>query len=128
MDDSDLEDTILKSRSPYRYPMHVNISNFVTIKLSSTNFLYWEMQFITRSEISPPIHSSDDTGAISINPKYRAWDRTDRLVKLWLTSTISEEMLGEVIGLKTSHQVWTALSAGFMKSSQSREFKLLSQL
>lgn len=83
--DSDIDDTILKPRSSYPYPVHVNVSNFVTIKLSSSNFLYWEMQFpalaeshavdgfLTGTELPPPMHVPDDDDSLMMNPEYQAW-------------------------------------------------------
>lgn len=49
----------------YPFPIHVNISNFVTIKLAEDNFLLWQAQFyrflrsqdlfgFVNGEISPP--------------------------------------------------------------------------
>jgi hypothetical protein len=36
------------------------------------------------------------------NPALAAWTQTDRLVKAWITATVSEEALGTVVGLITS--------------------------
>ncbi|KAK3219372.1 hypothetical protein Dsin_013342, partial [Dipteronia sinensis] len=39
------------------------------------------------------------------NPYQAAWKRTDRLVKAWITATISEEAFGTVVGLTNSFEV-----------------------
>jgi hypothetical protein len=59
------------------------------------------------------------------NPDLAAWTRTDRLIKAWITATISEEALGTVVGLTTSLDVWKALSNAYSQDSQAREFELL---
>ncbi|GMY19468.1 UBN2_3 domain-containing protein, partial [Fagus crenata] len=62
------------------------------------------------------------------NPDLAAWTRTDRLIKAWITATISEEALGTVVGLTTSLDVWKALSNTYSQDSQAREFELLLKL
>uniref|UniRef100_A0A2N9H082 Uncharacterized protein n=1 Tax=Fagus sylvatica TaxID=28930 RepID=A0A2N9H082_FAGSY len=62
------------------------------------------------------------------NPDLAAWTRTDRLIKAWITTTISEEALGTVVGLTTSLDVWKALSNAYSQDSQAREFELLLKL
>ena len=62
------------------------------------------------------------------HPDLPAWTRTDRLVKAWITATISEEALGTVVGLTTSAEVWKALSNTYSQDSEAREFELLLKL
>ncbi|KAF9614436.1 hypothetical protein IFM89_018581 [Coptis chinensis] len=125
----------------YQYPANLNVANFVSLKLSSTNYLLWETQvlsliesqdllgFVTGDTIPPytKITDANNTNIIP-NPDLAAWTRTDRLVKAWITATISEEALGVVVGLKTSHDVWSALQNAFSQGSQAREFELLLKL
>nr|CAD1822622.1 unnamed protein product [Ananas comosus var. bracteatus] len=132
---------IITSTSKYPYPCILNVANFVSLKLTTTNYLLWETQvlsliesqdllgFIT-GESKPPHHeepSSDESSQIQ-NPDFTAWTCTDRLVKAWITGTLSEEVLGLVVGVKTSADVWQALADAFSQNSQAREFELLSKL
>nr|CAD1837421.1 unnamed protein product [Ananas comosus var. bracteatus] len=131
----------MTSTSKYPYPCNLNVANFVSLKLTTTNYLLWETQvlsliesqdllgFIT-GESKPPHHevpSSDESSQIQ-NPDFTAWTRTDCLVKAWITGTLSEEVLGLVVGVKTSADVWQALADAISQNSQAREFELLSKL
>lgn len=49
-------------------------------------------------------------------------------MKAWLVGTLSEEVLGLVVGLKTSHEVWEALWNAFAQDSQARKFELGTKL
>jgi hypothetical protein len=129
------------SLTKYAYPSNLNVANFVSLKLTSTNFLLWETQVISLIEsqdligfitgtISAPvaeIQNSTEDGMMP-NPDLTAWTCTDRLIKAWITATISEEALGTVVGLTTSLDVWKALSNTYSQDSQAREFELLLKL
>ena len=52
------------------------------------------------------------------------WRRSDRLVKGWLTTTLSEEVLGIVIGLSTAAEVWNALVHAFARVSPDKSLTL----
>ena len=56
------------------------------------------------------------------------WHRSDRLVKGWLTATLSEEVLGIVIGLSTAGKVWNALVHAFARVSPDRSLALKRRL
>ncbi|KAK2965713.1 hypothetical protein RJ640_022240 [Escallonia rubra] len=116
-------------------------ANFVSLKLSTSNYLLWETQmlsliesqdllgFINGDIVTPDseVNSSDGNQRVP-NPDFTSWVCTDRLVKAWITGTLSEEALGVVVGLRTSTDVWKALGDAFSQNSQAREFKLLAQL
>ncbi|PIA50672.1 hypothetical protein AQUCO_01200116v1 [Aquilegia coerulea] len=124
-----------------KYPYHanLNVANFVSLKLSSSNYLLWETQvlsliesqdllgFITGTTPQPESMVNGDECVVP-NPNLAAWTRTDRLVKAWITATISEEALGTVVGLTTSFDVWKALSNTYSQESEAREFELLLKL
>ena len=55
-------------------------------------------------------------------------NRSDRLVKGWLTATLSEEVLGIVIGLSTASKVWNALVHAFAHVSPHRSLALKRRL
>ncbi|KAJ8629938.1 hypothetical protein MRB53_023261 [Persea americana] len=74
------------------------------------------------------MHSSDGSGKI-LNLDLVSSTSTDRLVKAWITRTLSEEVLGLAVRLKTAADVWRSLTeAAFSQSSQAQEFELLSKL
>ncbi|OMO87248.1 hypothetical protein COLO4_20725 [Corchorus olitorius] len=87
--------------------------------------------FIDGSFAMPKTHvtiSSDEGSVETINPDFTAWKRSDRLLRGWITGTLSEEVLGLVVGLDTSAAVWQAFSDSFAQESQEREFYLQQSL
>ena len=56
------------------------------------------------------------------------WRKTDCLVKGWLTTTLSEEVLGIVAGLNTAFEVWNALVHAFARVSSDRSLALKQRL
>ncbi|XP_075640273.1 uncharacterized protein LOC142612025 [Castanea sativa] len=62
------------------------------------------------------------------NPAFVKWQKSDRLVKGWLTATLSEEVLGIVVGLNTSVEVWNALVHAFARVSSDRSLALKQRL
>ncbi|KAK2990712.1 hypothetical protein RJ640_009878 [Escallonia rubra] len=90
----------------YAYPCNLNVANFVSFKLSTSNYLLWETQmlsliesqdllgFINGDIVAPDseVNSSDENQRVP-NPDFTSWVRTDRLVKAWITGTFSEEAL-----------------------------------
>ncbi|KAK1559196.1 hypothetical protein Q3G72_011735 [Acer saccharum] len=123
------------SSSKYPYPATINVANFVSLKLTSTNYLLWETQVLALIEsqdllgfitvkVPEPEAEIDGEGGKVPNPDQAAWKWTDRLVKAWITATMSEEALGTVVGLTNSFEVWTALTNAYSQDSQAREFEL----
>ena len=135
----------LSSTQSEEYPYHVtqNVANFVSLKLSSTNFLLWKSQmlnilesydlqgFITGEAKQPPqfvtIEESDSQSKI-LNPSFIKWRKIDRLVKGWLTATLSKEVLGIVVGLDTAVEVWNALVHTFACVSLDQSLALKQRL
>ncbi|XP_065619866.1 uncharacterized protein LOC136063425 [Quercus suber] len=82
----------------YPYPVTQNIANFVSLRLTSTNFLLWKTQmlnilesydlqgFINGDTTSPPQFITVDETEPQQNPAFLKWRRSDRLVKGWLTA------------------------------------------
>lgn len=83
--------------------------------------------FINGKSSQPVPVSSGDSGLVP-HPNLEAWTRIDRLVKSWITATISKEALGTVAGLATSAEVWTTLSSTYSQVSESRDFDMLLKL
>lgn len=123
-----------QSTPKYPYPANLNIANFVSLKLSASNYLLWETQVLSLIEsqdllgfITGKTPQPEPNGEVP-HPDLPVWTRTDRLVKAWITATISEEALGTVVGLVTSAQVWKALTNTYSQDSEAREFELLLKL
>ncbi|OMO98846.1 hypothetical protein COLO4_13671 [Corchorus olitorius] len=127
----------------YPYPSTLNVSNFVSLRLNQKNYLLWRTQILALvesqdmlgfldGEFSAPAEriasEGTDSDGSKANPVFVAWRRSDRLLRGWITSTLSEEVLGLVVGLVSSADVWKALEAAFAQNSQEREFHLTQQL
>ncbi|KAK1359332.1 hypothetical protein POM88_043806 [Heracleum sosnowskyi] len=104
----------------------------------ASNYLLWETQVLSLIESqdllgfitgkTPEPKPTGDGDSVVPHPDLAAWTRTYRLVKAWITATISEEALGTVVGLTTSAEVWKALSNTYSQDSEAREFELLLKL
>ncbi|KAF3783657.1 hypothetical protein EJ110_NYTH16959 [Nymphaea thermarum] len=126
----------------YPYPLNLNVSNFVSLKLTHSNFLPWKTQnvaliesqdmegFLTGSNPAPPNSIIDpaDPQNIMSNLKFESWRRSDRLVKGWITGTLSKSVLGLVVGLNSSQEFWSTLIDAFAQESQERGFHLTHML
>lgn len=92
----------------YPYPASVNVSNLIVIKLNSTNYLVWEAQLLNLIEsvgftgfLDGSIKELPKTVVVTKpglgqevqNMEYLAWKRSDRLLKGWITSTLSKEIV-----------------------------------
>ncbi|GAB2232759.1 hypothetical protein Droror1_Dr00011813 [Drosera rotundifolia] len=85
--------------------------HMISIKLTSSNYLLW------RSQIQPLLQCQDlfshvdgTMGLSSSNTLVtNAQRRSDQSVMSLLLSSVTEEVLSEVIGLSTTREVWSAL-------------------
>ncbi|XP_020264107.1 uncharacterized protein LOC109840022 [Asparagus officinalis] len=122
-------------------PNFGNIHHFLSLKLTPTNYLLWKTQFLpllrsfdllglvegTDRCPSPSIVTSE-SGLSSLTPAYTAWVRKDQLLLSWIIASLSEEVLPQVVGLATSHEVWQALHQAFGSPSHTRILQLHTQL
>ena len=128
--------------------LSLNISNFITLRLTLTNYPLWREQPLTLAESqdlvghftnddpAPPQYttqnSNDTTNTENFVPKltdeFIAWHKTNRLLRGWIIGTLSEEALGLVVGLDIAHAVWTALKYSYAEDPQEREFTLRQQI
>ena len=147
MSHSSSSSTANTNTSPYPYPSNLNISNFVSLDLNSSNYVLWRAQmrnliesqdlggFISGETPAPlPLIPSPANSASpgmrfdQPNPDFTHWRRSDRLVRAWITSRLSEETLALVVDLETSREVWQALQDAYAHTSVEREFLLKQKL
>lgn len=124
----------------FPYPNHVNVSNFVIIALDHNNYLLWEdhilnlidshsyQSFISGKVVIPSktvvVTLPDSTTREIENPDFLLWQRSDKLLKGWITSTLSKDILYYIVGLETSFELWQSLKQLCAQSSLEREFHL----
>ncbi|CAH1449313.1 unnamed protein product [Lactuca virosa] len=92
--------------SLYPDPFHANVSNFVSVKLSSErNYRLWEKQ------MGCLLKSYNLHGIVCEPITPDLITRFDRLVKGWIFGSISEELLDNVVELESAKAVWDKLQS-----------------
>ncbi|KAH7840754.1 hypothetical protein Vadar_021125 [Vaccinium darrowii] len=141
----------------YPYPFEVNVANYVPVKLDETNYSLWKklmlnlitshqlVGFVDGTIVPPPLPSRKEE---ENQEQHMLWMRSDGLVKGWIFSTVteeillkklkkvrlntageheevlsspheSEEILPELVSLKTAREVWVALENTLAAPSKS---------
>ncbi|KAK2458167.1 putative mitochondrial protein [Trifolium repens] len=124
--------------------LSLNVSNFITLKLSPTNYPLWREQalalaesqdlvgHLTNEDPAPNQYTTNTNNLEQFVPKltdeFVAWRKADRLLRGWIIGTLSEEALGLVVGIDTAHAVWDALKDAYAEDSQEREFTIRQQI
>ncbi|XP_022033732.1 uncharacterized protein LOC110935668 [Helianthus annuus] len=118
-------------------PMN-SIMHMIALKLTPTNYLYRKNQMIPLfnvQNLSAHINGSDPPNAEIVdgdkrtpNPLYVAWQTDDQKAVMLLNASLTEEVLGEVIGLPTAYSIWQALEQAFSNTSVDRIQNLRDQL
>ncbi|XP_019152193.1 PREDICTED: uncharacterized protein LOC109148906 [Ipomoea nil] len=125
-----------------------NAHHFVSIKLTSQNFLFWRIQlvpflkgqellgFIDGETLCPPlmikVTPSDSSSAATTfgstpNPAYRAWVKQDQSLLSLLISSLSDEVMYLAVGKTTSREVWESIGTAPGCSTRARCLSLLGQ-
>ncbi|KAK4415341.1 hypothetical protein Salat_2641500 [Sesamum alatum] len=108
-------------------PLH----NAVRIRLTKTNFLIWRAQLLPylRStkllgyldgSIAVPAQYVNAGAAQVPNPAYSQWYDQDQQVLSGLLSSISEEVLQDVVDATTSKEAWDTLQRMFLSTTRAR--------
>jgi len=120
--------------------LSLNVGNFITLKLSPTNYPLWRKQalaliesqeslgHLTNEDPAPPKHNVPDvddtlnteTSTTRLTKAYIAWRKADHLLRRWIIETLSKETLGLVVGLEKAHTVWEALKNAYVEDSRMR--------
>ncbi|PWA35172.1 zinc finger, CCHC-type [Artemisia annua] len=107
------------------------IIHLMTVKLSSHSYLLWKNQMghvfsfqnlashIDGSVEAPAAEIVED-GKTAANPAYHTWANADQKAIIILQASLSEEALGEVVGLKTARAIWLALEAAYSNALEER--------
>ncbi|KAL5538074.1 hypothetical protein UlMin_043114 [Ulmus minor] len=107
------------------------------VKLDRSNYVIW------RSQIDNVIYANGFENFIEglsvcpektvptigvINPEFVNWRRQDRLILSWIYSTLTPEVMAQIVGHTTSSSTWKALEKIFSSSSRARLMQLRLQL
>ncbi|XP_059665945.1 uncharacterized protein LOC132311836 [Cornus florida] len=117
----------------YRYPVEVNVGDYVPFKLSRENYRMWSelmLRLIKRQGllgfIDGTVPIPEGTG--ENNYRREAWRRTDWLVQGWIMGTIDQKdvLSCVVVDLRddtTAHDMWTKLEKVFDPNKRSETMK-----
>lgn len=103
-----------------------------TVRLQSDTFLQWQYQlrllldaygltgFVEGIVVAPPQTVEDAAGRLDVNPAYFSFVKQNKLLTLWLISTISGNILSAFIGSTTAAQIWSKTSRLFEAASDAK--------
>lgn len=119
----------------------ISFSHSISVKLDNSNFLLWHQQiesaiygyqldkFIDlHPQIPQKFVSPADELSGKINDAFIDWSRQDRLLLSWILSSISESVLGQAVGCKTSSEAWHTIINNFASQTRARDMQLKTQL
>lgn len=109
----------------------------IATKLTKNNYPAWQSQIILilhgyglyRYLVSlPPSHTVTTTigdhSTSHLNNAYLSWHKQDQLLLGWLRSSLSEQILVEVVSSKNSKELWQMLQGSFSATSRARQSEL----
>ncbi|XP_019183071.1 PREDICTED: uncharacterized protein LOC109178028 [Ipomoea nil] len=122
--------------------------HYVSMKLTSRNFLFWRTQlipflrsqdllgYVDGSIKCPPAFIVPDSGESSSavttatatpNPAHKAWEKQDQAILYLLISSMADEVLHLAVGRNTSAEVWSSIITALGSSSEARCLNLFGQ-
>ncbi|KAM0036721.1 putative ankyrin repeat-containing domain, PGG domain, ankyrin repeat-containing domain superfamily [Helianthus debilis subsp. tardiflorus] len=106
----------------FMHASNVNVSNFVSVKLSGhNNYKIWKAQMLCLINSQELLHI--------IEEKYRVVDKYDHLVRGWILGTMSNQLLQDFTSYDLAESLWTILESTFnpLKSESSDKDPLKSE-
>ncbi|PWA71356.1 ankyrin repeat-containing domain, PGG domain, Gag-polypeptide of LTR copia-type [Artemisia annua] len=96
----------------YLYASIVNLSNFVSVKLSSDrNYHLWKTQMLCLMKSHNMAGIVDDAYVRPRTSSKEIMDQYDSLLKGWIFGSASENVLGAVVDLPSAKDVWDQLKS-----------------
>lgn len=109
----------------------INVSAQAPLKLTSSNYISWKLQFetlfigydllgyIDGSKACPAKTITQNQISVS-NPAYQIWIRQDKLILNAIIGSLSPEIIPFVATAKTSQEAWSTLANTYAKPSRGR--------
>lgn len=116
-----------------------SIHHLISVKLDTHNYLLWLTQFklllkgydlqgfVDRTNRCPPQTIVSGSSTVE-NPAYLHWKKQDQILLGWLLSSLTENVLAQVVGLTSSQAVWSALERQYASKSKARIMQLRREL
>ena len=108
------------------------LNHTLSIKLDRNNYVLWKTHmeniifangledYIDGLKVCP----SKETSIGVLNPEFILWRRFDHIILSQIYSTLTPEIMGQIVRFQTSHATWTALEKIFLASSKARVMQL----
>lgn len=103
-------------------PLLPHLSHLVTVKLTHENYLLWRTQMDPYLRGQHLFHFVDGTGSppsrflpdkTTINPDFITWTQTDQMILSAIISTLSDNLIAQMVGHSTSREVWSTIDKLF---------------
>ena len=118
------------------------------IKLSKSNYLLWKTQVFpviqaldleehllglslpTNKFVSVEIVNESGERVIEnrISKEFNIWRKVDKILMSWIFSTVSESVIGQLVGCSSSFEVWNKLEKIYSQQSIAKILQLKNQL
>lgn len=107
-------------------------SQIINVQLDESNLLLWKFQIETAIKgygledyvhgtlITPPRFVTDKDGKLVSNQDFISHQRQDSLVSSWLLSTLSSNLLPQLIGCKSANEIWSTIEQVFNTQSTAK--------
>lgn len=96
----------------YLYASNTNVSNFVSVKLSSNgNYVLWKAQMLCLLDSIGMRGIVDATFVVSSDCCTETMRKYDSLVKGWIFGSVSEDVLVDIYNLDCAKAVWDKLKS-----------------
>uniref|UniRef100_A0A2N9EX53 Reverse transcriptase Ty1/copia-type domain-containing protein n=1 Tax=Fagus sylvatica TaxID=28930 RepID=A0A2N9EX53_FAGSY len=119
-----------------------NMSNLMSIKLDSLNYMVWKLQLTTILEAysmidhidgsvqKPSQYLVDAEGNLTTraNPSFLSWKKRDKALLTLIYSTLSPPVLSMVVGLNSAQEVWNTLETRFTSTAPANVLNLKLEL
>lgn len=103
-------------------PLSSNLSHLCSVKLDRKNLLLWESSIlpiikghrldghITGTKICPQKFITEGLGT-KVNPAFDEWTAIDQLLLVWIYNILTVEIASQVIGCRTSQELWSSIKS-----------------
>ena len=120
--------SILNTNDSHNTLISINVAAHTPLKLTSTNYLSWKLQFHTlfigydllryiNGSKPCPLATLTQNDTTRSNLAHTIWIRQDQLILNAIIGSISHTIIPFIAQAKTTHEAWTILATTYAKSS-----------
>ena len=129
--------TIHNTNDPHSTLISINVAAQTPLKLTSTNYVSWKLQFQTLFigydllgfiDGSHPCPTTILLGTTTPNPAHTLWIRQDQLLLNAILGSLSPTIIPFIARAKTAREAWTILANTYAKPSRGRIKQVKNQL